>query len=171
MGFVQQKKSSILCPKCKACKLEYEESPGTITAYCQICGFRMPITNLELAGDYAKDDPAKALRMLIDGHQWENICKVLGGMAVEIPASGTFEQPKKKHKYNRRKHVQATDEQQDEIVRLKLAGRTVGQIVIKLGLNKNVVTYIIYEKRREDCKHLIKNNLPQLPHAKKGGKK
>jgi orotate phosphoribosyltransferase-like protein len=59
----------------------------------------------------------------------------------------------------------------DEIVQLKLAGKSIGQIAIKLNLHANIVTYIIYEKRREDCKHLIKNNLPQLPHAKKGGKK
>lgn len=168
MGFTQQKKSSILCPHCKTCKLEYEEAPGVITAYCQICGFRMPVTNLELAAEYAKDNPAKALRMLVDGHQWDNICKALGGMAVKVPASGTFELKSKKHQYNRRKHLQATTEQQDEIVRLKLAGETLEAIAKKLALKLNVVSYIVYSKRRVDCQSTISKGLPRTPRRKKG---
>lgn len=139
------------CPRCKT-QLQFEHSTvAEVTAYCIKCSYRLVVTNTDLAIKVAKENPALALRMLVDGLQWENICKALGGKKILIPQPGEIPASHRHCKQPRRKSTK-NKALEDKVVSLKLKGKTLHEIVKAVKVDYSTVHRIIYVTRRDDLK-------------------
>ena len=73
------------CPRCEV-RLTVEHSPGQLFVYCQTCGFRRQVTNIELMSLVAQDHPLHVFRLIVGEDAMRELVGVFGGQEIPIPS-------------------------------------------------------------------------------------
>ena len=131
------------CPTCGQ-PLGFEDTGiAEISAYCIKCGYRLVVTNTDLAARVAEESPIRALRMLVDGLQWANICKALSGKAILIPGKDHIT-TKHRHVRHAKRASRYSEQTKSAIVSMKQKGMKLKDIAAAMGIPYSTVVYFAY---------------------------